>query len=350
MAAPSISGISGTATEGNTLTISGTGFLTRSTTTGVFDTFDDNSFDGYWADNRDLTLTSNNQRSANSSYQAFTNITSHATSDGSLKGGSTVARSWYVSYWWKVSDTWDWGTSSYLGTDKFLANVKLWRMWNPGAFTEDVYMQYKGNTNAVEFVTEGMNDELTESVVGSARTALTLDTWHQFRIQFVDSSAAGNADCSVKIWYDGGDVDYTYNGTCQEDESGFKRPFIAGFQNEWSCTEGTPDTEGCGDQTLYIDDVVAFDSIARVEICDNATYSACSHAPEFQPITSWSDTSIDITYSLGSMTGTVYAFVVDNTGAVSSGYEVGSAPDPSPSPGANSMAGGFSISGGVTVK
>lgn len=75
----------------------------------------------------------------------------------------------------------------------------------------------------------------------------------------------------------------------------------------------------------YHDDVyiaTGTGALARVEIGNNATYANCTNLAVCTP-TSWSDTSIAVTLRAGSFTtGTAYLFVVDANGNASGGYEV----------------------------
>lgn len=355
-AAPSVSGISGTVTHGETLTVSGSNFTTFSTTVYTVDRVEAGSFSGDWNSTNDLTATNSpTQRNSNSVYLASANATSQSVADMRFQAGSTVARTWYVEYWWKLGSDWDFGTSGFGGTDKFLANIKVVRFWNPGSFLENVYVQYKGDTNAVEFLPEAISGDPVYEAIGSARTALTLNTWHKFQFEFRDSSSAGQHDGEFNMWFDDGGV--TYSSTTaifKEDEDVNKRPFIIGWQNEWDCNEGTPDSSGCdGDNSLYIDDVVMQDTWARVEIGDNASYDSCT-IREYQKVLSWSASSIQIEYNEGSLTGTNYLFVIDSNGDVSSGFEVGAGGGGgggTPATTTGSMpVGDFTLSGGATYQ
>lgn len=74
---------------------------------------------------------------------------------------------------------------------------------------------------------------------------------------------------------------------------------------------------------IYIDDVfVQVGSQARVEIGDNATWANCTHR-EIQIPTVWAVDEITITVNQGSFeNGTAYLFVVDSDGTASDGYPI----------------------------
>lgn len=326
-ATPSISVITGTTSlvQGGTITISGTGFTSYSTTTGTFDTFESGNFGTYWADTNDLHINSGglNQRNVNSLVNVSTTMINGATDHGHFQGANTVSRNWYVSFWWKVDPAWVWGTSDFSGTHKWLSNIKLIRFWNPGSTAENLYIAWTGfNTTAI-FTTEGYSaPNLETRSLHISSTNLSVNTWHQFRFQFVDSSSLGAADGSVQIFFDTRTVLTETGKVFKDAENLNKRPQAIGLDNVWSCTEGTPDTGGCYPGTVYLDNVYAYDTIARVEICDDPTYTNCQAYPEIQHVNSWTGTSINVTYNEGSLTGstTQYVFVVDNAGVASAGF------------------------------
>ena len=304
------------------MTISGVNFTSYSTTTGTFDTFESGSFASYWASHNNLNIGTANQRNSFSTRNATDTLTTASNDDAALQGSNSSSRQWYVSFWWKVGSNWSWGTSQFTGTDKWLSNIKIIRFWNStGAATENIYLSFDGFNGSLYEHQEGHGEPLHALHVGPSK--LTLNTWHEFRFEFVDSSAAGVADGSAKIFFDTMTI---YNVTGQlykTTEPTNKRPQRVGFQNEWGCTAGTPDTDGCpqpGD--FYMDNVYAYDTIARVEICDQPVYTQCLQYPEIQHINSWTGTDINITYNEGSLSGTQYVFVVDNTGTASAGFQL----------------------------
>jgi len=294
--------------------------------------FESNSFSPYWAATNAMSLPGSQQRNSNSTININDTLTNGSNDDAALQGAGTTARSWYVSFWWKVDPAWVWGTTDFSGTHKWLSNIKIIRFWNPsGSSVQNVYLAFVGFDGGLYFLKEGITGAgLTALHVSPAQ--LTLNTWHQFRYQFVDSSSIGVSDGSSKIYFDTRTI-YDVSGQLYKSAEDInKRPQRIGFQNEWSCTEGTPDTGGCYPGTFWMDDVYAHDSIARVEICDQPTYTGCTVPPEIQKINSWSATSINITYNLGSLGTTQYVYVVDNTGTPSAGFLINGPAQPGGGP------------------
>ena len=93
------------------------------------------------------------------------------------------------------------------------------------------------------------------------------------------------------------------------------------FQNYY----GNYESGSTAVQPIYFDDVfVQHGSQARVEVCDTSTWTARTHC-EIQIPTEWATGSISLTVQRGSFgaSDTAYMYVVDSTGAVNSnGYEI----------------------------
>jgi hypothetical protein len=323
-ATPSISVITGTTSlvQGGTITISGTNFTSYSTTTGTFDTFENGSISPYWAfSGMDVTNTLP-QRNAFSIYNANHTATGPSDDDMGFQGAGVNRRSWYISFWWKVASDWHWGRGTFGAADEWLSNIKMIRMWNSGAFLENVYMAWEGFNGSLGLLEEALGAGANH-LLHINETQLTLNTWHEFRFQFVDSSAAGVSDGSLKIWLDTATIYDVTGQLYKEDENVDKRPQRIGFQNEWGCHDGAIDGSGpCPNATAIMDNVYAYDTLARVEICDTPIYTSCLAYPEIQPIRSWTNTDITVNYNEGSLSPgtTQYVFVVDNAGVPSAGF------------------------------
>ena len=75
--------------------------------------------------------------------------------------------------------------------------------------------------------------------------------------------------------------------------------------------------------SLYMDDIYIDNTLARVEIGNNADFRSCTHR-EMQIPSAWSATEIAVTVNTGTFTNgaTAYLFVVDSDGTASTGYPV----------------------------
>jgi hypothetical protein len=80
-----------------------------------------------------------------------------------------------------------------------------------------------------------------------------------------------------------------------------------------------------GTATIYLDDIyISPNSQARVELGNASTFATCTHF-EIQPSSSWAASSITTTLNIGSFgpTDTVYVYIIDQYGNYNStGYEI----------------------------
>lgn len=334
-ATPSISTISSTApTHGASMSVTGTGFTTFSTTVLTFDQFD-SSFSSDWATTNNLTLDSSNQRSSFSVKKATCDFNSASHDKGDVQGGSTVARSWFMSHWVYFGSDWDWGTSDFCHADKWLANIKgPWRGWNPGGGIENFYFQYQGVTDTLQMIEENLPGG-SRQAMSSFRSKIPLGQWMQWKLQFIDSSSAGVSDGSYTLWLNGSTVTIQTGRMLKEGEDLNKRFLIQGFENEWGPNEtgtscpgtGPVDTDGYQEpNTLWLDDVYQSGgtTVSRIEISTCSTYAGCP--TEIQKPSAWSTTSATFTYNAGGLAAgaTRYLYICDDTGTCSAGFNMGS--------------------------
>lgn len=325
-ASPSVSGVAGTIANGNPLTISGTAFTAITTTTLNLDQMESGAIDSVWQSHNNLGITTANQRHAFSVYSSSLNITSNSVGNGFVQGNNSfVSRDWFSSFWLYLGSDWDWGTTTFSGTDKFLSNIKFpARYWNPGAASENFYFAYDGWADAIEAHWEGYTQQPIKTAIANARSVITLGVWHHFQMEFRDSSGLNQFDGKATLWMDGTLYYSTTSMRFKEAENLNKRLQVLGVDNVWNCTEdggGGVDTAGCqAPNSLYIDDIYNWDSLARVEVSTCSSYSGCQR--EIQKPTSWSDNSIVVTFNEGSLSGTKYIYVTDNNGITSSGYNL----------------------------
>lgn len=76
--------------------------------------------------------------------------------------------------------------------------------------------------------------------------------------------------------------------------------------------------------STWMDDIYVDDSFQRVAICSESTLGSPPYHCEFQPATSWNDTSITITLNRGSFgsTDSAYLYVFNSSNTASSGYAI----------------------------
>ena len=98
-----------------------------------------------------------------------------------------------------------------------------------------------------------------------------------------------------------------------------------------NASDGGYAQDGNGQAVAFWDDVYISQSEARVEVCDQSTYSQCVNK-EIQLPTSWADGRITVRLNKGNKSQVgAYLYVVDSTGAVNSqGYRLGTTVAPNP--------------------
>jgi len=308
-AAPSISSTSGTFTHGNSVTIGGSGFGSKSTAAPVkYDDFDDGevgsdlsgwslvkSSGGVYPKYSD-TRSHNGDQSGLASFENQYNCSAYL---GNLDL-TTVYASYWV-YWEKVSGD----DTRNMKLARFTAAYGNYKDGNPK-------MGYTGlnGSSGTWYLNNGDGYDMNwgNYVVGG--------TWHRIEMYFVASSSPGQADGTWAFWKNCSQIvdekDYVTIATTAD------RNFVRNFILPFYCAH-----DPGGPHRVYYDDVYLDSTQARVEIGNASTWSGCSHK-EIQVPTAWSSSSITVDVNKGSMSdGTAYLYVVDSSGGVnSSGYQI----------------------------
>ncbi len=335
-ASPAIDGTGGIFKHGAAITVSGTGFGTKpQAAPTAFETLESGGFLPYWSNTTGLTVSSNLQRttrSAKTAYHNFKNGTGADVHGAYLTGSNSIlSPTWFVSYWAYLDPNFDWQNGAYPDPPKFLSNVKIFRLWNPGPTGEDFVVATQGWENCVIVTNENTGSIAHWGLSNYPTTHLAPGTWHHLQFAFKENSALGAADGQLLMWVDGRQVMNHSDYITRLNDDVLKRPYIVGFYNSWSPGEGTPDPSDVAPNEFYMDDVYVDTSCARVELGDKPVYSECTHR-ELQLPTAWSPASLSFTLNVGSFAddAAAYLFVVDADNAASPGYPVrlGSGPAP----------------------
>jgi hypothetical protein len=328
-AAPAITSVSGTVTDGQAVTIAGSGFGTKSTAAPTcYDDFESGSVKAYWGSNNGLIITSTpTQRDSHSTYNGYHNFTgadSTSNHNAYLTGSDSVlANTWYVSYWFYLYPNFNWQNGAYPDPPKFLSNIKFFRLWNPGATVEDFVTATQGWANQSIYLCENTGDTTRYYLTNYPNVYFTTNTWHHVQFAYQENSTLGAADGKYQMWLDGVSVASATNLITRLNDNLLKRPYNVGFYNSWSWNEGNTDASDVAPNEYVMDDVYVDTSFARVEIGDNSSYASCTHREVAVP-SAWADGSVTATVKQGSFANgaTAYVFVVDSSGNVSSGSPV----------------------------
>lgn len=332
--APSITSYSGTVSDGNSITISGSDFGTKTTVAPlVFEDFDTNdtgrqdgdtlrgescSDYGTWIDDaNDTTPTfeADDVRTGStlSSYHPLDcNNTSANHAPSTITFSDSHKPTVLISYWLRM----DWANMSGSG------NIKIMRM----RIAEDSWT-YEGDTSTS--LRMGAHGDLTDAyftmymesggadwpgeAVGPTTLNFTLSqaTWQHYILMF-SASDDDTANGTATIWQDGNLLIDTDVMETWDDSDEWERLTFG-----WYCALYTG-----GDVDIKYDDIYVDDTWQSVWIGNDSTWASCSHR-EVQIPTSWSTTSITATVNQGSFSdGTAYLFVIDENGDPSSGYEI----------------------------
>lgn len=305
-AEPSISDVSGTISEDETITISGSAFGTKSTAAPVkWDDFEDG------ADETALKDTDSSWSAYSGDGALYTDTDSHSGSlsvyNDASGGGSDFATNQisistteklFVSFWLKVETDGDWGSCVYklvrLGSDNDGDSIYHNAGWK---LSDTPYLFYDDGADSTylddldvplnEWVHIQMYEEL--STIGESNgTAIGEAVGHDLH-EYTSQNTRS--------------TDFTLNGV------------FMGLA-----------ADSCDDVSLVLraDDFYIDNTRARVEMGNASTFSSCTHR-EIQIPSAWSSDSIAVTVNTGSFStdDTAYLYVVDEDGAVnSSGYEV----------------------------
>lgn len=312
-AAPQISGTTGTATHGSTMTITGSGFGTGDTTPLVWDDFEDGAAGqnlasspkvGSWALNSQPTpqYTSAYARSGTkASYGSKSAGGGDIFTSVHVPGGSGgLTDKYYYASWWGY----------YHANCSAMGQIKLIQFW--GTYQ-------KGDYNPGFFHGPGSSTYI--ALENSGTTAMDWpsetkrDAWVQYQL-VLKQSDVNVANGIVRIYRDGALIYNQTNVKTREINGQYWQKLIP--------HEGMTNQSGCADTRFFsMDDLYMNNSWARVVLGNSSTY-ATSTTFDIQPadwiIPQWSSTSVRVKFNQGNYkTGqTAYLYVVDAAGTFNS--------------------------------
>lgn len=318
-AAPSVTGVSGIVSSGQSITISGSSFGAKSPAAPLYWYNFDDGTNGTALSGKEgwRNHAENGAKYSNTSphggsglcvqnYVQYGGTTGFDTSYYTLATGQDQL---YVSYLFRHA-----GTTYTTGIDK---NWRIGTDDTPGSSggdyrsagllaVSDGYIFY--NINGVSQFPDDRDIE-SEPLYGS-------DQWTRYEGYVQYSSPAGTSNGIA--WFRIGDGTGTLrsytnlnnrpNGTTYKADK-----FLLGLMHDH-------DNLGAGEyHYMYADDVYIDSTLARVEICDQNTKAGSSHC-EIQIPSAWSASSATVTVNRGSFgaSDSAYLYVVDSTGAANS--------------------------------
>jgi hypothetical protein len=184
-----------------------------------------------------------------------------------------------------------------LTNNRFLSNIKIFRLWSPEPVDENFVLAYRGWESRFVYNMENTADNVMKPFLSQAPDLITKGRWHLLQFEFKENSAVRAADGVFRVWFNGGLRSSARTDiVSRETYSQLKRPVIVGWSEVWNANVGDSDH---APNDFYMDDIYVDSSWARVEIGDGPTYDACTHR-EIQIPMSWSDGNILFQVNLGS--------------------------------------------------
>ncbi len=326
--------IDGTSTlsNGQTLTISGSGFGVKNPAAPrVWTNFEDGTINPgplgtatSWTRTDGCSISNQNQET-NSAYNVrgvvntgsgsspnvalIINYADSADSQGFTKVYTFVRRYYDDADWWNAM------------SGQF-HNYKFYRLWTNPVGTTPVYPDsifvVSNTVPKIVFSTEGPTCKAADdSDSGAGTTTPPAQQW--LREEYAVFRGDGNG--VAKMWSNGTLIKdlsnlYTASGLC--DPSPYTDSWISlSIENYWTLVPPPVNSY------VYFDDVYIDNTWARVMAGDQSTFDASTHR-EIQIPSAWSDTEITITLNQGSFASlnNTYIYVVDANGNASNGFRL----------------------------
>jgi hypothetical protein len=350
MAAPAITSTGGTVSDGQEITVSGSGFGSN--------TLRQEFLGGTKVDGLANGARIDQQGWANwSLLTPSTNMYPHVTTERGWSNGKSIVFDTRGTTEYKQTLFYDTGSGGfntlytnaliYLDHDTLLSGSYLqWKMmrWYKVADVVDhgdnLSGSYMSNRlNSTSFFSTFNSSGQSTNWFDTAPTSMNLPgrrAWYRYETWVRMNSAPGTANGLFRVRVtnpatgavvtDDRVTNVMYNGSA---DSGNLRFLV--LQNYYgNASDGGYAQAFNANAVSFWDDIYISQSEARVEVCDQATYSACVNK-EIQYPTSWADGRITVRLNKGNKSSVgSYLYVVDSTGAANAnGYRLGTTVAPS---------------------
>lgn len=324
LAAPSISGVSGTVSSGQSVTITGSGFGVKNPAKPYL-----------WADFNNSIKPTNLGL-----ITEWTEVDSLEWNPNEGVAGTGCAKAANSSGIWTLridssGFAWnDYGQKMYLFRKSKRnfditsgLNWKVWRLWNDPWGTPDIYIAVNNGNIAVEGAAyDGSGGYLQQG--DDSETALNKargPKGQYFTEEIIIQSNSTISSTDGKFWFyvNGEDVGHIPYFDYAQKLFFLKRSANDTMRINFPVHAVKANVTFPSDYRYWADDVYLDTTWARVMIGNASTFSA-STIKEIQIPTSWSDGSVTVTVNSGSFGASdpAYVFVTDSTGSTSPGYAV----------------------------
>jgi hypothetical protein len=314
-ATPAVTGVSGTISDGSSVTITGSGFGTKSVAKPlIWANFDSGSLNPSslgvmtsWTGNNGLSLNTNNQP-PNSTYTVY----------GEYGGGQEgpdfrIDYNYYQKIYVFFKRYRDFAPPNPL-------NLKFFRIWPvSGGATNNFFAAFLTNADPNRVgrcYTENTGEDYSDSYQGSVYTE---DVWQTEEFQWSQNSAVNASDGTWQFWRDGISVQdrNDLRGRSSAQQGNITRLYTDNYAGGSGGIYLPPNGS-----RVYMDDVYVDNTWSRVIIGNSNTLSGSTQR-EIQIPSAWSDSSVSVTLNQGSFSdlNSVYLYIVDSNGAVNAnGY------------------------------
>jgi hypothetical protein len=332
-AEPSISGVEGSISNGQTITITGSNYGSKTTPGPRLSSYDNStssnnfstgSIGGEWEARGDTIIGNSEswQRTALYQEEYYSNHPWMAVGYADLAFDADLSDGvyWYTSIWYQV-------TEDEMCVSASSHNAKFWR-WYTATDTSSGRLSENFTSSNVPGVCSS-GEEVTGNNVGTDYgngdgidyhfPHWPLGEWFHHEV-WVYAGTSGNSDGRYREKINGKEVrDWTGWGLINSHSINAWRFGQVSGMNYVDGGPGSILTSG-----LYIDTTQSHVFISdRKTISSDWLDASTESVDEVQVASSWSDTSITITVNQGSLNGTKYLYVVNSSGEVNtSGYEV----------------------------
>lgn len=305
----------GGGSAGTTFTITGSGFGTKTTGVPAYDDWETSSTGLVGSTIGQLSVASTGATSITTSlsHSGTKSLThDYLTQDFPKLYREFATRSRYarMSCWWRwtgsitSSSVWKLlrfntdATDPYSGTNRFSAEYT-------GGAGADRPSAFSGIT----YIDEVINEYSGSNEVADRMDLFTPDAWHFIEWE-IDAGTVNGNNATIRQKLDGiENIRYTntpFLTTANPNEIKFIMSVINGL-------------DGATNRNVqyYVDELYSDGSLCHVVMTNNATYTSSTNWAE-QPVSTWSDTSIECTYNRGSFTigATAYRHVFNSAGTL----------------------------------
>jgi chitodextrinase len=311
-AAPAVSGVSGTLSKGNTVTISGSGFGVKATAKPII-----------WADfSTDINPSSLGQKTTWDGNDNLARTTSLPAGAGNSNGAVGTWTSGKQSFSFMTSQpVW---SKIYVYAKRYYdfdetGNQKFFRLWNSGTTGPNDFIDiYGGAGNGARVY----NEADTGNPNRYQGADYVKNTWLQEEFIWQYSGGSGkNGDGSAGNG--SGIFDYTRNGVDQQHTENNNNG--ANTQAELRVLDNYTDSAYLppNGSNVYMTNMYVDNTYSRVMLGNASTLAASTHR-EIQIPQTWSDGSVSAVINQGTFNNgdTAYIFVVDANNNAGPGYQI----------------------------